>query len=1660
MSAIFGYGSLIFKAPPFPSITSEPGYIKGFVRRFAQKSHDHRGTEQHPGRVVTLCDENDWKSHQKARESLPRLQSIELTWVGSEQDEPPESGHIWGRVYRIPEQDSEQIWQYLDHREKDGYTIRKVNVYSIDAQGQEIVIESNCRVYVGETNNPSFAGGELMSDLAKRIATSEGPSGTNREYLYKLVEAVKQLSKEDDAYLLELERLTKKFEQSDFDLQRRRSLSKGARHLISNLMSSSSSPGQSPCSSEPPLLHLKFFSGRPPTYAARLPFADQVKKAIDKGDRQEAELLLKALPDGLRTDVQREGIARYLRNNFREGTPVHAVIHEREPDSRYIMVNANWHRSDGDKKLHLSLYVYEQDKHVETWHAYTDRSLSLKGGPKARSSSESKPASRTSYNDEREEEDDQDRHERVPSVPPSPTSSVEDQSQRKQPNTLGMPKASSLPTSSFLRLQEKRDTAATASRPDWDAPPDTPHRDSSQNLPSEFEQDWIKPPPDIDNNSDDFNLKTDHVHPQSQTRRQRKDPSPIIKSRPLVSSTSRDRDKNEADSRRTKESEVEQGVDKRHGRGRSRVTRNRGMNFVDTRRQIHDDDESSDGTEMGMSARLTVEDKQGIQEIAPKTDQTRSSASEQDLSDDEDEIKAQVRRFEQELREKAAMSKRQQKAVPSRKSEPRAHQQVEKATVSATGPPRAASRYRQPSRARSARSARPIMADDEEFEQSSETSRDHRHFRESRRTGSEIERVDRDDKDSKTLSGSRSRSQVSSHRQSEAPLETQEDDDHYRKAREGESRRARPRSVSRHDGHPSDDSREDSFDPDLVSRRRTPEDDEQDVKASTSVNRKRSSSIGNVSSSAATTAATTAAAAASSWFSSVSKSVNGLITKASTKGQVAEPVKYDTEHDDEDDQDEEARRRRREERRKSRAARQAREIEETDDVDGRRLDDPNLRHRSRSRAARSDRETYRESKLRSPSLDDEHNESTQARSRRKSISATLESGIQSIRDSVASAVNARLEATEKQVQEDLDRLKRGDSRRGKHREPNGEHETPQDTGQSRRSDRSRHRSELNVDDIQEANSRSRKYSQHSQPQDEDRRGQEQKRPRQVDTGIENKRECPDRSLNVSDLGPNISRHQRHSNESELQNRETQPDVERNHRSVRSELREKTRKDKEMLREVENAVSEGVRGVRDSIVRETRQAKRAVEDFEARRQESRHGHEGDSQRTSFINEGEVLRDSASRPRQHQDVFELVTEMATPSVASSSLTSPESSMSSPYPPASSYVQSQASERQDRNVLSETTRSFNTDVRRRQEQNGAALHVSPSDSHEFSLRNLHQTSPNLESPSRRQHPKSLDRLDMLHDSSSTHNMTDRTAQSTSSLSSSSRPPPSPLASGGTYDSDSSVDAFRRKQVERFARSSRGARGSEAVTRESQDIRPSRIDSRDEDHFARITNERGPERNPRSTGRAPASALTANASNVTESWTQSQPYREAGRNEQAPSSRATRRASPPWLHSLSDLSPGTLAQTGLTTDKHVKDKRSADYFDFDDRRQRTPTSSRLTNLPSGGRAQDGSMPFYRGQLDPSQRDWQDEGSNDLTKRATSRSLLSSTAAPPPPPRASTLVESLNHRQTCSTSNGVRSDDSDSDRRSKDAAEDARARQRVNGARVFSRRQLARMQQ
>ncbi|KAI5986405.1 ChaC-like protein [Pisolithus albus] len=182
---VFGYGSLIFKPPP-NVISQVPGFLKGYVRRFSQKSHDHRGTPENPGRVVTLIHKEDW-DHFSASDAFP------------------DEDVVWGIAYTINPLYESEVRDYLDYREKDGYTLEMLDVYTIE-DGIEKVIVHNAYCYVGRPHNPSFVGSEPLEDLADRIWRSVGPSGRNKDYLYQLAESVRKLAPASfDSHLFALE---------------------------------------------------------------------------------------------------------------------------------------------------------------------------------------------------------------------------------------------------------------------------------------------------------------------------------------------------------------------------------------------------------------------------------------------------------------------------------------------------------------------------------------------------------------------------------------------------------------------------------------------------------------------------------------------------------------------------------------------------------------------------------------------------------------------------------------------------------------------------------------------------------------------------------------------------------------------------------------------------------------------------------------------------------------------------------------------------------------------------------------------------------------------------------------------------------------------------------------------------------------------------------------------------------------------------------------------------------------------------------------------------------------------------------------------------------------------------------------------------------------
>ncbi|ORX34930.1 ChaC-like protein [Kockovaella imperatae] len=183
---VFGYGSLIWKPPPH-AIEQKSGYVKGVVRRFAQSSIDHRGTPEAPGRVVTVIQAADWH-----------------TLAGTSSDVQDED-FVWGVAYRIDPEKEVEVRAYLEHREQNGYTPHDVKVYSV-TDDRETVVVDQAVIWIGQLSNPAFVGYEDPQTVASMIARRSGPSGPNKEYLFNLAHAVRELYPHvKDDYLFDLE---------------------------------------------------------------------------------------------------------------------------------------------------------------------------------------------------------------------------------------------------------------------------------------------------------------------------------------------------------------------------------------------------------------------------------------------------------------------------------------------------------------------------------------------------------------------------------------------------------------------------------------------------------------------------------------------------------------------------------------------------------------------------------------------------------------------------------------------------------------------------------------------------------------------------------------------------------------------------------------------------------------------------------------------------------------------------------------------------------------------------------------------------------------------------------------------------------------------------------------------------------------------------------------------------------------------------------------------------------------------------------------------------------------------------------------------------------------------------------------------------------------
>jgi cation transport protein ChaC len=159
---LFGYGSLIYKAD-FPYLQRRPACIAGWTRRFWQGSHDHRGTPDAPGRVVTIIAEAGAVCH--------------------------------GMAYLI----TPEVFAHLDHREKNGYLRLAIPIAFDDGDQVEGL------VYIATPDNTAFLGAASEQEIAHHIARSAGPSGPNSDYLNHLAAALRELGRHDQ-HVFDIER--------------------------------------------------------------------------------------------------------------------------------------------------------------------------------------------------------------------------------------------------------------------------------------------------------------------------------------------------------------------------------------------------------------------------------------------------------------------------------------------------------------------------------------------------------------------------------------------------------------------------------------------------------------------------------------------------------------------------------------------------------------------------------------------------------------------------------------------------------------------------------------------------------------------------------------------------------------------------------------------------------------------------------------------------------------------------------------------------------------------------------------------------------------------------------------------------------------------------------------------------------------------------------------------------------------------------------------------------------------------------------------------------------------------------------------------------------------------------------------------------------------
>ena len=105
---------------------------------------------------------------------------------------PKRGATVWGRAYRVHASQKEEVFELLDLRECAGYELLEELITLEDGRQTEGL------VYVAGPNNPNFLGPAPVGEMAEQIRVCRGASGSNRDYVLALADALEAMGKFDE----------------------------------------------------------------------------------------------------------------------------------------------------------------------------------------------------------------------------------------------------------------------------------------------------------------------------------------------------------------------------------------------------------------------------------------------------------------------------------------------------------------------------------------------------------------------------------------------------------------------------------------------------------------------------------------------------------------------------------------------------------------------------------------------------------------------------------------------------------------------------------------------------------------------------------------------------------------------------------------------------------------------------------------------------------------------------------------------------------------------------------------------------------------------------------------------------------------------------------------------------------------------------------------------------------------------------------------------------------------------------------------------------------------------------------------------------------------------------------------------------------------------